>query len=339
MTFGLEVILTNEPPMLTVTEYDPPRLGPNDVQVKMMAVALNYRDYALLQGTSFGAASDRYVPFSDACGIVESIGSEVTRWTIGDRVCPLFFPDWISGRPTVANRQALGSGQKGVGQKIFTTTEDALISAPSTLSDIEAAALPCAGLTAWNSIFGVNDLAPGDVVLLQGTGGVSLFALQFAHAAGLRTIVTSSSDKKLEAMKSLGAWATINYQKFPQWAEKAKQLNDGAGIDLVVEVGGAGTFAQSLEVIRPGGHISVVGMLTGGQQNIDIRQIYGKNAQLRGITVGTRETFAAMNRALDAHRIKPIINQVIPWRDATRALSELAQGSGMGKIILDFDSD
>jgi len=339
MPFGLEVNTENQTPTFSIIEYDSPQLGPFDVQIRISAVALNYRDYALLQGTSFGSAPDRYVPFSDACGVVEKIGRDVSQWSVGDRVCPLFFPNWPAGRPSPSNRQALGSGLKGVAQEIFTTLESALIAAPDTLSDIEAATLPCAGLTAWNAVMGSAGLAPGDVVLLQGTGGVSLFALQFAHAAGMKTIVTSSSDQKLDMVTSLGASATINYQTSPKWADEAVKLSGNRGVDLVVEVGGAGTFTQSLDAIRPGGHISVVGMLAGGEQNIDIRKIYGKNAQLRGITVGSREDFTLMNRAIEFHAIRPIVNEIFPWRQADRAIDELKNGAGLGKIVLDFKSD
>lgn len=339
MPFKLQVNPDDQAQAIDIVEYAPPAPGAFDVQIRISAVALNYRDYALMQGTSFGSASGRYVPFSDGCGIVEKIGADVTMWEVGDRVCPLFFPNWPAGRPTASNRRALGSGgTMGVGQQVFTISEQALIAPPPALSDKEAATLPCAGLTAWNAVMGAG-LAPGDVVLLQGTGGVSLFALQFAQAAGLRAIVTSSSDEKLEKVKSMGASATINYRTSPNWAEEAVKLNNDQGVDLVVEVGGAGTFSQSLDAIRPGGHISVVGMLAGGEQSIDIRKIYGKNARLRGITVGSREDFEAMNRAISFHGLRPAVGQIIPWRDADKAVAQLAKGGGLGKIVLDFQSD
>jgi NADPH:quinone reductase-like Zn-dependent oxidoreductase len=337
--FGLEVNNIAGTLEIGIADYDLAALSPVDVRVRITAAALNYRDYALMQGSSFGTAPDQYVPFSDACGVVDEIGTDVTEWKVGDRVCSLFFPGWMAGRPDLSSRFALGSGGKGVGQQIFTAPQNTLIAAPETLSDIEAATLPCAAVTAWNAVMSAAGLRAGDIILVQGTGGVSLFALQFAVAAGFKVIVTSSSDKKIEQAIAMGAAFGINYRETPNWAAEAVKLTDGRGVDLIVEVGGGGTFAQSLEAIRVGGHISVVGMLTGAEQQIDIRYIYGKCAQIRGISVGSREDFVVMSKAIDAHGILPTVNKIYPWREAKEAMMALEKGGGFGKIVLDFQAD
>lgn len=341
--------MTAYPAINVIQEVGGPRLAlemrplpfpaPGQVRVRVSAAALNYRDYALMHGLSFSMAEPRYIPLSDASGVIDAVGRDDASWKIGDRVCSLFFPDWQAGRPLAATRRALGSSDNSVGQRYFIANENAVIAAPAHLSDIEAATLPCAGLTAWNAVMESGAIRPGDTILLQGTGGVSLFALQFAVTAGYDVIITSSSDEKLEQAKALGARHGINYKRTPEWSKAAVQLTGGVGVDLIVEVGGAQTFMQSLEAIRLGGAISVVGMLSGGSDMIDIRNIYGKNALIRGVTVGSREAFAAMNRAISTHGIKPIVAQVFPWTDAAKAFDALARGGQFGKIVLDFEAD
>lgn len=333
---GLRINLAGVEPRVEVVNVALPVLGPREVRVRTQAVALNFRDLALFKGTSAGKAAAQYVPFSDACGIVEEIGSHVTAWNVGDRVCSLFFPDWRAGRPEEATRHALGSTMQGVGQEAFIAHDHALASPPHHLTPQEAAALPCAGLTAWNALRCGGAFGPDKTILLQGTGAVSMFALQFAKAAGAHVIMTSSSDAKLERASSLGADATLNYRSTPNWSAAAKALTGGRGVDLVIEVGGAGTFAQSLEAIRLGGHISVVGMLAGGAGEIDLRQIYAKCARISGITVGSRQDFEDMARAITRHEIRPLIADRLPWTKAATAMKRLEQADHLGKIILDF---
>lgn len=336
MEWGLEVKGSGGARRLDVVEFELLPLGPGDVRVRTEAAALNYRDHALIHGLSAGTAEDDYVPLSDACGIVEAVGTDVTEWSVGDRICSLFFPDWISGPALPATHQALGSGGRGVGKQSFDIPAHSVITAPQGLSAAEASTLPCAALTAWNAIMSGGGILPGQFVLLQGTGGVSLFALQFAKAAGAQVIITSSSDAKLEDMARLGADVGINYLARPDWAEAAREVTAGVGVDRIVEVGGAGTFSQSLRAIRLGGTISVVGMLTGAIEPIDMRLIYTSNAVIRGITVGSRSDFVAMNRAIASHKIRPVIARTFNWRQANDAFAALVAHEAPGKIVLDF---
>lgn len=333
---AITVCLENGEARLSMRDVALPPLGPREVRVRTAAVALNYRDIAMISGKSIDRPARAYIPFSDACGIVEAVGDGVTRWQPGDRVCSLFFPEWIAGALSPESRRPLGAARDGVGQTAFIAAEQALVAAPPHLSAIEAATLPCAGLTAWNAVMHSGAAQPGSVVLVQGTGGVSLFALQFAKMAGAAVLVTSSSDAKLQQACMLGADGGVNYRDDPEWSVRALSMTDGRGVDLVIEVGGADTFAESLKAIRLGGAISVVGMLSGAVEPIDIRHIYGKNARIRGITVGSREMFEAMNRALVQHQMHPVVGHVLPWEEADAAMQAMQRGDLVGKIVLDF---
>lgn len=333
---ALTVCVEDGEARLFMTDVALPPLAAHEVRVRTAAVALNYRDIAMISGKSIDRPDRAYIPFSDACGIVEAVGDGVTRWRPGDRVCSLFFPEWIAGALSPESRRPLGAVRDGVGQTMFTAAEQALVAAPSHLSAAEAATLPCAALTAWNAVMHSGAAKPGSVVLVQGTGGVSLFALQFAKMAGAAVLATSSSDAKLQQMRALGADGGINYRDDPQWSAPALSMTDGRGVDLVVEVGGAGTFTESLKAIRLGGAISVVGMLSGAVEPIDVRHIYGRNARIRGVTVGSREMFEAMNRALVQHSIHPVVGRVLPWEEAGAAMEALQRGDVVGKIVLDF---
>lgn len=318
---------------LKLVELPDPEPGHGQVLVRMTAASLNYRDLATVL---YGGHRLPFVPLSDGCGVVEAIGSGVTRVAVGDRVITQFFQDWPAGEPTPAGlATALGGSLDGCLSEKMVLAEGGVTKAPASLTDIEAACLPCAGLTAWRGLQ-AGGLKSGDIVVVQGTGGVSIFALQFAKAAGATVIATSSSDEKLERARALGADHLINYKTTPDWAKEVRKVTGGLGADHVIEVGGAGTFVQSLNAIRIGGHVAVIGLLTGISQEVPVTLIFSKNARISGITVGSREMTEAMCRAIETTGIKPVIDRVLPFTDAVEAL-KLMQGQGhFGKIALSF---
>jgi NADPH:quinone reductase-like Zn-dependent oxidoreductase len=325
-----------DPPRVTKAERPRPEPGPGQALVRITAASLNYRDLEVGRRGMGKPLDSPYTPLSDACGIVEQVGEGVAGLKVGDRVCSTFFPNWFSGDVDANSRSiVLGMpGFEGVGQEYFVLNERALIKPPAFLSDEEAATLTCAGVTAWRAVMNVARLQPGATVLLQGTGGVSIFALQFAKAAGLRTIITSSSDEKLERARGLGADLTINYKTHPKWSSEARRLTDGRGVDLVVEVGGAGTLQQSLRAVRVGGAIAVIGLLGGRTQEIDVSAIFSANVRVEGISVGSHAMFAAMNTAFEAHRITPVISARYGFDEASAAFAALAEARHFGKIVL-----
>src|SRR3569832_718495 len=283
--------------------------GPGQVAVRMKAASLNYRDLLTVQGKG-GVTRLPLIPFSDGAGEVTAVGEGVTRVVVGDRVCPMFFQSWIDGQVSAASRRyALGGTRPGVLQEVMVLDAEGVSRIPAHLSDREAATLPCAGLTAWRALFEEAHVKPDDTVLVQGTGGVSIFALQFAKLAGAGVIVTSSSDEKLERAKALGADHTINYRAVPEWGKAAAQWS-GGGVDQVVEVGGKDTFAQSLEAARVGGTILVIGVLTGFSQQIAIPSLFAKNLHVFGLSVGSRRMFEGMTAAIERNRMKPVIDRV-----------------------------
>jgi len=306
---------------------------------------LNYRDVIITgQGgyTKGGEGSPPVVLFSDSCGIVEAIGDGVTRVAVGDRVSTLFFPNWIAGRPTPEKKVGMlgAPGAPGAARELALLSENAVSLVPDYLSDHEVSTLACAALTAWRALFVDANLEPGDTVVLQGTGGVSIFGLQFAHAAGYRTIVTSSSDEKLARAKALGATDVINYRKTPQWSEAVRELTGGRGAEFIMEVGGAATLEQSLKSICMGGHIAVVGVLSDASApppTLSSTAMIGSSARVQGLSVGSREMFEAMCRAMALHQIRPVIDRVMPWTEAPRAIDEMATGGHFGKIVLSFE--
>src|SRR3569833_1114343 len=250
------------------------------------------------------------MPLSDGVGVVEEIGPGVTRFAQGDRVAGCFMQKWIEGAPTKEkNQSALGGAIDGVLREYVAFPEDGLAAAPKTLDDIEAAALPCAGVTAWHALFEHSAPVPGESVLLQGTGGVSVFALQLAKAAGLRSIITSSSDAKLERAKQLGANETVNYKAQPNWEEAARKLTGGVGVDRVVEVGGSDTLPRSLRAVRTGGLISVIGGLSGGAPNVSPVPILMNSVSVQGIYVGSRVMFERLIRAIEFHSMKTVVDR------------------------------
>jgi NADPH:quinone reductase-like Zn-dependent oxidoreductase len=262
------------------------------------------------------------------------MNSPATRLKVGQRVAGLFMPGWIEGELTDAKgRTALGGSVDGLLCEYAVLPEQSVVSVPEHLSDEEAATLPCAALTAWNGLVWAGKVKSGDVVLVQGTGGVSLFALQFAKLAGARVIATSSSDEKLARVKALGASDGINYRSVPEWGDAARQLTGGRGVDHVVEVGGAGTLTQSLRAVRPGGHVALIGVLSGYGQ-VNPLPILMKNVRVTGIYVGSRDMFEDMNRAIALNRLKPVVDRVFDFADAVAAFRHLDSGAHFGKVVI-----
>lgn len=321
---------------LKLEERDVPKPGPHQILVKMKAASLNYRDLAITSGFG-GNYPLPLVPLSDGCGEVVETGEGVSRVKKGDLVCPSFFQGWISGAPTpLKQATSFGGPIDGCAEDYVCVSEEGVSKAPKSLTPAEAACLPCAGLTAWRGLMVEGGLKAGDTVLVQGTGGVSIFALQFAKAAGARVIVTSSSDEKLQRAKALGADDFINYKKTPDWATEARKLTGGRGVDHVVEVGGAETFPQSIMAIRTGGHIAVIGILSGLVKDMNVAAIFGQNAKISGITVGSREQFEEMARAIEQNGIKPVIDKHFPLEEIVPALKLMQGASHFGKIVLDI---
>jgi NADPH:quinone reductase-like Zn-dependent oxidoreductase len=317
-----------------LTEEPSPQPQHGQVLIRMRAWSLNYRDLMVAKG-QYGAGGTRagLVPLSDGAGEVVAVGPGVTRVKPGDRVCPTFMQGWLGGEVIPeARRQALGGGIDGILAEEVVASEQDLVLIPPHLSFEEAATLPCAAVTAWNALYGGRPLRTGETVLVLGTGGVSIFALQFAHAAGARVIATSSSDAKLERARALGAAEGVNYREQPDWQHAVRELTGGRGVDYVVEVGGAGTLARSIEALRIGGEIGLIGVLTGGQ--IDPAPVMRRNVTLRGIFVGSREMFEAMNRAIAHHGIRPVIDRVFRFEQAAEAYRHLEGASHVGKVVI-----
>jgi NADPH:quinone reductase-like Zn-dependent oxidoreductase len=325
---------------LEVIGLPDPEPGPGEVVVRMRAASLNYRDLLMVRGDySRNAASLPIIPLSDGCGVVEKVGEGVTRVRPGERISSLFFQNWIAGRATPATQaSALGQPIPGCARELAVFSENGVARPAEHLTDQEVATLPCAALTAWRALFVDARLAPGDMVVLQGTGGVSIFGLQFAKAAGYRTLITSSSDEKLARARALGADHVHNYRADPDWAKAVRAATDGAGADFVMEVGGAKTLQESLRSVRIGGHIAVIGVLSGGSEVLQLGWMIATSARVQGVSVGSREMFEAMNRAIALHQIRPVVDKVFAWTDARAAFEAMAAGDHFGKIVLDFSA-
>jgi NADPH:quinone reductase-like Zn-dependent oxidoreductase len=320
---------------LTITERPEPRPGPGQVLLKMRAWSLNYRDLLVAKGLYNPKARLPLVPLSDGVGEVAALGDGVSRVKVGDRVAGTFMQKWLAGELTEdkARSSLGGGGPDGMLAEYVLLHEDGVVHVPAHLTDEEAATLPCAGVTAWHALMTYGRLKPGDSVLVQGTGGVSLFALQFARLAGARVIATSSSDAKLERVRQLGASDGINYKTTPDWEERVRQLTGGAGVDHVVEVGGAGTLGKSLRAVRMAGHVALIGVLSGGGQ-VNPMPILMKNVRVQGIYVGSRAMFEAMNRAIAVNQFRPVVDRVFPFTEVREALRYLESGAHFGKVCL-----
>ena len=322
---------------LTLTERPDLKPSHGQVLIKLRSLSLNYRDLMVVKGLYNPKLPLPLIPFSDGVGEVVAVGEGVTRVNIGDRVAGIFFQKWLAGELTAEKAEsALGGAIEGMLAEYVVLHEDGVVRVPEHLTDEEAASLPCAAVTAWNALFTSGGLKAGDTVLIQGTGGVSIFALQFALLAGARVIATSSSDEKLERVLQLGASDGINYKQTPDWSKKVRELTAGDGVDYVVEVGGAGTLSESLRAVRYGGQISLIGVLTGGSAEINTASILMKNVKVQGIYVGSREMFEAMNSAIALHKLHPVCDRVFPFHEAPEALKYMETGSHFGKICIRF---
>ena len=316
-----------------------PEPGRGQVLVRMHAAALNYRDILIANGVyPFAVAYGRTIPVSDGAGAVVALGEGVRRFHGGERVAGIFSQSWLGGGQVSDMWQtALGGAIDGVLAEYRVFDEDGLVALPDHLSYEEGATLPCAAVTAWNALYGLTPLRAGETVLTLGTGGVSIFAIQFARAAGARVIATSSSDAKLERARALGAHATINYRAHPDWEREVARLTDGAGVDHVVEIGGTGTLPRSIASTRAGGHIGLIGLLAQGEP-IDPLAILGASCTVRGVAVGSREMFEDMNRVIALHGLKPVIDRTFGFDEAKHALSQLDAGTHVGKIVVQIVS-
>jgi len=320
---------------LQIAEFEPAPLGDTEVAVAIKAVSLNFRDILVTRNTYFANIVDGLVPCSDGAGEVVAVGKDVKGLAVGDRVATLFFPHWYSGKADArALSDARGAESTGAFTERFITDESGLIKLPDSLSYAEAATLPCAAITAWNSLFEAGDLKPGQTVLLLGTGGVSIFALQFAKAAGAKVIITSSDDAKLERAKALGADHGINYRTHPEWHEEVLRITGGAGVDVVLEVGGPGTLERSLMSVGVGGRIAYIGVLTGLAGAANPVMLIPKASSIQGIFVGSRAMFADMLDAIATHGIKPVIDREFPFEEAPAALKHMENGGHFGKIVI-----
>ncbi|HKP11061.1 MAG TPA: NAD(P)-dependent alcohol dehydrogenase [Blastocatellia bacterium] len=322
---------------LAPVERDEPQAAAGEVIVRLRAASLNYRDLMFVKGTYNPKAKLPAVPFSDGAGEVTALGEGVTRWRVGDRVCPIFVQGWIEGPATMQkNRTALGAGDRdGVLREMAAFHEDALVKIPEHLSYEEAATLPCAAVTAWNALVHSGNLKAGETVLALGTGGVSVFALQIARMYGARVIITSSSDEKLARARELGASETINYQKTPDWDKEVAVLTSRFGVDHVIEVGGAGTLSKSLNAARVGGHVALIGVLASGGSFNPI-SVLMKGVRLQGVFVGSRQMFEEMNRAIEANHLRPVIDRTFAFDEVADALRYMESGSHFGKIVITY---
>ncbi|HKN55750.1 MAG TPA: NAD(P)-dependent alcohol dehydrogenase [Amycolatopsis sp.] len=315
-------------------ERDVPEPGPGEVLVRMRGWAVNFRDLMIAGGAYPMPLKPDVVALSDGAGEVVETGDGVTRWSAGDRVAATYFPRWISG-PGTPDKKAdeLGGTIDGVLAEYATFPEDALVAVPAHLDFAEAATLPSAGITAWRAVVVEGGLRAGQTVLTMGSGGVSTFALQFALLGGAQVIATSGSDEKLARLTALGATGTINYRTTPEWGAAAAQLS-GGGVDHVVDVGGAGTLGQSIIAARPGGQVSVVGVLAHGE-GVNPVLVLVKQLTLRGLTSAGRDTFEEMNRAIAQHGLRPVIDKRFGFDEVMDAYKHLESGTHVGKVVLE----
>ena len=311
-----------------------PQPGRRQVLVKVAAASLNYRDLAIATGRYRAPTKPNVIPLSDGAGTVVETGGDVQNVKTGDRVMGCFFQRWIGGdqRPDT-QASALGGGIDGMLAEYVVLEEDGIVKTPAHLTDAEASALPCAALTAWHALVEHGHLTAGQTILVQGTGGVSIFALQFARMMGANVIVTSSSEDKLRRAMAMGAAHGINYRTVPDWDRAATEITGGRGVDQVVEVGGPGTFARSLGAIRTGGKISLIGVLSG-MAEINPGLILAKRANVQGISVGSTSMFEAMSAAISTARLKPVIDRVFAMAQTREAYAHLQGAGHFGKIVL-----
>jgi NADPH:quinone reductase-like Zn-dependent oxidoreductase len=313
-----------------------PRPEPGQVLLRMKAASLNFRDL-VVPNRGYGAFTGNLplIPISDGVGEVIEAGAGVARVKVGDRVCPCFNQAWIGGEPDLERlTRTLGGPIDGTMAELMCLPAEGVVRVPAYLTDEQAATLPCAALTAWSALVTYDRLGPGARVLVQGTGGVALFALAFAKLAGCHVTVISSSDDKLARAKTLGADAGINYTTTPEWAKATREITGGRGYDHIVELGGEKTLPQSLRAIRPGGTISMIGVLSGSTLSAPLGLVVTRQVRLQGITVGSRDGFEAMMRALEQHHLVPVVDRVFAFEELKEAMEALKRGAHFGKICI-----
>ncbi|UXZ53272.1 NAD(P)-dependent alcohol dehydrogenase [Halomonas sp. 7T] len=309
--------------------------GPGEIKVRLHASSLNFHDYAVVAGMI--PTDDGRIPMSDGAGVVEAVGEGVSEFAVGDTVVSTFFPDWLEGPARVGDFTTTpGDGVDGYAREQVVAPATSFTHQPEGYSHAESATLTTAGLTAWRALVVDGGLKAGDTVLVLGTGGVSIFALQFAKMMGARVIATSSSNEKLERLRELGAEHTINYKETPDWGKAVKALTNGEGVDHVVEVGGPGTLPQSIDAVKIGGHISLIGVLTGREGEIPTAKLMAKQAKLQGLIVGSRRHQVEMIRAIEASNLRPIIDREFALHDIADAFRHQESGKHFGKICLTF---
>jgi NADPH:quinone reductase-like Zn-dependent oxidoreductase len=317
-----------------VAERPEPVPGREQVVLKMRAFSLNYRDLLVVNGVGRWRPSLPRIPLSDGVGVVAAMGGGVSRVRMGDRVAPIFYPKWLKGRAAFEKMGSPlgGAVADGVLAEYTLFDENSLVHVPGHLTDEEAATLPCAAVTAWNAVVSVGQVAPGDTVVVLGTGGVSTFALQFAKLLGARVIITSSSDQKLARAKQLGATAIVNYTTTPNWPQAVLELTDGDGADCVVDT--AGNLREAIAAVRVGGNVAFVGLLKGMTTEVDLVAFMGKSARVEAVDVGSREMFEALNKATEFHAMRPVVDRVFGFSELPEALNYLRESRHFGKVCL-----
>lgn len=330
--FGIENI--------ALRERDMADLDSHEIRIAIKAASLNFRDYLMVTGNYNPKLKLPMIPLSDGAGEVVAIGKSVSRYKIGDRVMPIFSQNWIAKRPYSDDmrKSTLGGPLDGTACEMMHVPERAAVEIPEGLSYAEAATLPCAALTAWSSLVTMNQAKPGEYVVVLGTGGVSIFALQFAKMLGCKVIATSSSTDKLKKAEQLGADYLINYKDKPEWAKEVRKITKMQGADHIIEVGGAGTLEQSLRAIRMDGVISLIGILAGSSKELNLLPILMQNVRMQGILVGGREAFEDMCRAVAANNLKPAIDKTYGFAELREAITYLKTGSHFGKVVVEVSS-
>jgi NADPH:quinone reductase-like Zn-dependent oxidoreductase len=324
---------------LAVAERELPSVGLRQVIVKVAASALNYRDLLMVRGLYNPRQKLPLVPCSDGAGDVCAVGPGVTRWKVGDRVMPAFAQGWIAGEPTREKlATTLGGPLDGMLAEYRALDEEGLVAVPSHLTLEQSATLSCAGVTAWRALFDNGGLLAGQWVLVQGTGGVSVFALQFAKLAGARVIATTSSEAKAERLRAMGADVVIDYKRTEDWAKPAREATGGRGVDVVVEVGGAGTMQQSLRAVKVGGRVSLIGVLSGGAGELSLFPVLMQDVRVQGVIVGSREHLEQMSRAIEAWRMFPVVDRVFALSEAREAMAHMASGAHFGKVVVQVNA-
>lgn len=321
---------------LKLSERPQPLAGAGQVLVSMRASSLNFRDLVVPErGYGNYTGELPLIPISDGVGVVSAVGPGVTRVKVGDRVCPTYFQGWQGGEPDLQRlTQSLGGPIDGTMTETMCLSEQGVVQVPEYLSDLQAATLPCAALTAWSAVVTYGHIKAGDHVLVQGCGGVALFALQFAKALGAHVTVISSTEDRMARAKALGADEVLNYREQPEWAKATRSFTQGRGYDLILELGGEKTLPQSLRCIRPGGTLAMIGILSGSSVNTSLGHIITRQVRLQGVTVGHRDGMEAMIRAMAQHRIVPVVDKVFAFEELKEAMSYLKSGAQFGKVCI-----